>query len=86
MIYLLAFFTSFLNIGLRSFQQLNVMHKKYWWILPTSMFMACCEAIILINVVHQGLGWIVLAIGCGGGLGSICSTYLHSKLTCKEKK
>lgn len=80
MLYLLAFLTSFLNIGLRSFQQLNVIHKKYAWILPTSMTMAACEALILLNVVHSGWGWIVAAIGFGGGLGSICSTYIHSKL------
>lgn len=80
MIYLLAFLTSFLNIGLRSFQQLNVMHKKYWWIMPTSVTMAVCEAIILLNVVNNGLGWVVAAIGVGGGLGSITSTYIHSKL------
>jgi len=83
MVYILAFLTSFLNIGLRSWQQLNVVHRKYWWILPTSIAMACCEALILINVVHSGFGLIVAAIGLGGGLGSICSTYLHSKLTGK---
>jgi len=86
MIYLLAFITSFLNIGLRSWQQLNVVHRKYGWILPTSMCMAACEAAILLNVVHSGWGWIVLAVGLGGGLGSICSTYLHSKLIDKEKQ
>lgn len=80
---LLAFLTSFLNIGLRSWQQLNVVHKKYWWIVPTSMCMAACEALILLNVVHSGWGWIVLAIGLGGGLGSLCSTWLHSKITRK---
>jgi hypothetical protein len=56
------------------------MHKKYLWILPTSMVMAVCEAIILLNVVHNGMGWVVLAIGLGGGLGSITSTFLHGKL------
>ena len=85
MIYLVAFLTSYLNIGLRSWQQLNVVHKKYWWILPTSMMMAVCEAMILLSYVHQGWGWIVAAIGVGGGLGSICSTYLHDKLNKKEK-
>lgn len=81
---ILAFVTSYLSIGLRSWQQLNVFHRKYWWIVPTSMLMAVCEAVLLINVVHSGFGWIVLAIGLGGGLGSVTSTYIHSKLT-KEK-
>jgi hypothetical protein len=78
---LLAFLTSFFNIGLRSFQQLNVVGKKYLWILPTSMIMAACEALILLSYVHNGWGWIVAAIGLGGGLGSITSTYLHGRLT-----
>ena len=85
MIYFVAFLTSFLNIGLRSFQQLNVIHRKYLWILPTSMVMAACEALILLSYVHNGWGLVVLAIGLGGGLGSITSTFLHGKLT-KEKK
>lgn len=83
MIYLLAFLTSFLNIGLRSFQQLNTVHRKYTWILPTSMLMACCEALILLSYVHNGWGWIVLAIGVGGGSGSCCSIFLHDKLSKK---
>lgn len=85
MLYLAAFACSFLNIGLRSWQQLNVMHRKYLWIVPTSLMMAVCEALILFKLVNNGFGWVVLAIGLGGGLGSLCSTYLHSKLT-KEKK
>lgn len=83
MIYLLAFLTSFLNIGLRSFQQLNTVHKRYLWIVPTSMVMAACEALILLSYVHNGWGWIVLAIGLGGGLGSCAGIYLHGKLTKK---
>jgi hypothetical protein len=85
MLYLAAFFASFLNIGLRSFQQLNVMHRKYACILPVSMLMAVCEAVILLKVVHNGLGWVVLAIGLGGGLGSITSTFLHTKYFNKGK-
>lgn len=82
--FVLAFLASFMNIGLRSFQQLNVMHRKYAFILPVSMLMAVCEAIILLKVVHSGFGWVVLAIGLGGGLGSITSTYLHTKLVSKK--
>lgn len=83
-LYLTAFACSFLNIGLRSWQQLNVVHRKYWWIVPTSMLMAVCEALILFKLVHSGFGWVVFAIGLGGGLGSLCSTWLHAKLNDKK--
>lgn len=81
----LAFFASYVFIFLKSWQQLNVVHKQYWWIVPTSMAMATCEVYVIATTAHNGWGWMVLPIGLGGGLGSLCSTYLHSKLT-KEKK
>lgn len=81
----LAFFASYVFIFLKSWQQLNVVHKQYWWIVPTSMAMATCEVYVIATTAHNGWGWMVIPIGLGGGLGSLCSTWLHSKLTTKGK-
>jgi len=81
--YALAFTSSFIFVALKSWQQLNVVHKKYWWILPTSMAMALCEVYVVATVAKNGWGIIALAIGLGAGLGSMLATWLHSKLTAK---
>ena len=78
--YLLAFLSSYFYVGLKSWQQSNVAAKKYWWILPTSLCMAVLEVYTVGLMSKQGLGVLVLVIGAGGGLGSICATYLHNRL------
>lgn len=77
MTYALAFFASFVFIGLKSWQQLNVVRRAYWWILPTSMAMAACEVYVIANAAKYGFGWLVFWVGLGGGLGSLCATYVH---------
>lgn len=78
---MLSFFTSFAYIGLKSMQQLHVVHKQYWWIPPTSLLMALCEVYIVRTTAHTTeFGWLVLCIGLGGGLGSVCATYLHDRV------
>lgn len=83
MIYLTAFLTSFVYIGLKCCQQLNVVHKQYLWILPTSMSMALCEVYVISTTAKSGFGLIAFAIGLGAGLGCMASMYLHGKLTKK---
>lgn len=77
---LIAFAVSFCFVGLRSFQQLNVVHRKYWWVMPTSMCMACCE-VYLIKTVATSFGWIALAMGLGAGLGCMCSMWIHGRIS-----
>jgi ABC-type transport system involved in cytochrome c biogenesis permease subunit len=77
--YLMAFLSSFTYVGLKSFQQLNVAHKKYWMILPISCMMALLEVWSVTVMAKHGISWLVLFIGVGGGLGSILATYLHDK-------
>ena len=83
MIYLTAFATSFVYIFLKATQQLNVVHKQYLWVLPTSMSMAACEVFVISTTAKNGFGWIALAIGLGAGLGCMASMYMHGKMTKK---
>ena len=81
MITFLLFCSSFLFIGLKSMQQLNVVKKQYAWIVPTSILMAFTEVYVIATTAKNG--WniqLVLAIGVGSGLGSLTATYLHSKM------
>lgn len=74
---LLAFAASFVFVGLKSIQQLNVVRKQYWWIVPTSFAMAMCEVYVVATVAAQGWGWLVFWVGLGGGLGSLSATWTH---------
>lgn len=81
--YSLAFVASFVFIFLKAFQQLNVVHKQYLWVLPTSMLMAVCEVYVIATTAQTGWGWLVLWVGLGSGLGAIASMYTHGRLTGK---
>lgn len=79
----IAFGAAFAFVFLKAFQQLNVVHKQYLWVLPTSCLMAACEVYVIATTARNGYGWIVLAIGLGSGLGAMASMYLHSRITNK---
>jgi hypothetical protein len=66
-------------IFLKAFQQLNVVHSKYWLVLPTSMGMALFEVTVVYNIAHHGL-WVFVPCGLGGGLGCLGSMYIHKKM------
>jgi len=77
---LLLFFSSFVFIFLKSWQQLNVAYYQLWWIVPTSFAMAGAEVVTVFNMAHYGFGWVILPIGLGSGFGSLCSTIIHKRM------
>lgn len=80
MTYLWPFLASYFFIFLKSWQQLNVVRALYWWIVPTSLFMACVEVFVIAQVAVRG--WdihLVIAVGLGGGMGSACATWVHKR-------
>lgn len=79
-VYALAFSASFVFVGLKAAQQLNVVHDRYLLILPTSFLMAMCEVYVVSQAAMSGWGWIVIPIGLGSGLGCLLAMYLHKKL------
>ncbi|WP_422023417.1 hypothetical protein [Pyruvatibacter mobilis] len=86
MIYLTTLFASFVFVFLKAFQQRNVAFDKYVWIIPTSYLMAVVEVIVVANIAMSGWDvWNVLALGTGGGFGSLLAALVHKKfLTRKE--
>lgn len=81
--YVLAFGAAFVFIFLKAFQQLNVVHKQYLLVLPTSMFMAVCEVYVIATTAKNGWGWLVLWVGLGSGLGAMASMWIHGRMTKK---
>lgn len=88
LLYLSSFLASFMFIGLKSVQQLNVVAKQYFAIVPTSLLMVSLE-VYTIGVIAKNDGsslLLILALGLGGGLGSCAATWGHNKfMKWKEK-
>lgn len=81
MVYTLLFFTSFVYIFLKAFQQRNVAFDKYLWIMPTSYGLAVTEIYMIASVAREGLGFlIVMSVGTGAGLGALVATYIHRRM------
>jgi hypothetical protein len=83
--YGLAFASSFLFTFAKSFQQNNVTHKVYKWIIPTSLFLALMEVYTISVLSKYGVGWLVLIVGLGSGLGSSLSVFVHEKFIMKRE-
>jgi len=77
---IVVFFSSFVFIALKAFQQLNVVHDKYWFIMPTSFAMAGCEIIVISTVAHGFSFPVWFSLGTGAGLGCICSMFVHKRV------
>lgn len=79
MLYVYAFFATFVYVFMRSYQQMNVVHADYWHILPTSIVMGQLD-VLLIAFVVKSTGFdegLALAYGFGGGLGSTLATWIQ---------
>ena len=81
MMNLLLGINSFAYIFLKAFQQKNVMHDKYWWMVPCSLAMGCAEVFVIV-VVATSSATIVsgLSIGLGGGIGCIVACLAHKRI------
>jgi len=77
--FFLAFVASFVFVGLKAAQQLNVVHDKVWWVVPVSFGMAVCEVFVIANVARLGWGWIILPVGFGSGLGCLFAMLIHRR-------
>ena len=75
-----AFVASFIFVFLKSWQQQNVVYRKYLWILPTSMAMALCEGYVVLQIASAFTAGLIVTIGLGSGLGCMAATFLHAKL------
>ena len=79
---------NFIFIALKAFQQRNVAFMHYWWVIPTSLLMGIVEVGVVGAVAIEATAatsfvalWpMILAIGIGGGLGAVCSMWIHKKI------
>lgn len=82
MIYFILLGVTFIYVFLRAFQQKNVQHSMYAWMIPVSYGMGLCDVYIISTVARDGhILWVTaLFMGTGGALGSVGATFLHNKM------
>lgn len=73
----ILFSLSFAYIWLKAFQQLNVMHNQYRWVMPMSFGMGLCEVAMILLLVKADTIALGLVTGLGAGLGAMLAMYLH---------
>ena len=79
------FLANFCFIFLKAFQQQNVIHGNWWWVIPTSFGMALGEVFVIDSIVDLGFGvTTVVALGLGGGLGAVTAMYWHRRWNGRE--
>ena len=74
------FMNSFCYVGLKVWQQKNVIGNHYGWMVPTSYLMALAEVYGVSVVSHSGFRWaIVLAVGSGAWMGGVLAMWAHNR-------
>ena len=72
------FFANGAFIFLKAFQQQNVIHGNWWWVMPTSAAMALGEVYVIYQVAQQGVNLLLWsAVAFGGGFGCLASMWVH---------
>ena len=82
MIYLAIFLITLFYVFLRAFQQKNVQHSKYMWMIPISYCMGFCDVYLIATIANMPTDYLLLAaaaMGTGGSIGSMTATYIHNR-------
>jgi hypothetical protein len=83
--FLATFAANFAFIFLKAFQQRNVIHNNYGWVVATSNAMALFEVYVVAMVAKEGFTiWLVLALGFGGGTGCLAAMLLHNRFVLRK--
>ena len=83
--FLATFAANFAFIFLKAFQQRNVVHDNYGWVVMTSNAMALFEVYVVAMVAKEGFTlWLVFALGLGGGTGCLAAMLLHKRFVLRK--
>lgn len=76
---LIGFVVSLIGVGLKGFQQKNVIGNHYKLAFGTSYLLAIAEVLSIGLIVKNG--WImILPVGTGAAIGMVCAMKLHNHL------
>ena len=80
MTYLAVLVASFVSIGLRAMQSLNLVHARWLYVPPVSLGIACADVLVVVNVAREGWGLVVFPLAVGGTLGCWAAMLLDRRL------
>lgn len=85
-----AWLANFAFIGLKAFQQRNVVHNNRAAVFLTSNLLACVEVIVVWKIAKTATtvsdyAALVLTLGTSGGLGCLLAMHLHDRWFRKER-
>ena len=86
MIYLAVLLASFVSIGLRAFQNLNVVNAHWLRVPPVSLGIACTDVLVVVNVAREGWGLVVFPLAVGGTLGCWAAMFLDREIERAEAR
>jgi len=76
---IIIFFSAFILVFFRAFQQRNVQHELYIPAVFTSFAIATGDVVVIIGAVKYGYDAIPY-IGCGGAIGVVSAMYFHKRI------
>lgn len=77
---------TYVYIGLKATQNLNIIHHRVWWVPPTSLALAATEVYMISRIARTGLELgIVLALAAGATFGSLTAMHAHQLLRRRSK-
>lgn len=84
MTYILAWLANFSFIGLKAFQQRNVIHNNRAAVFLTSNLLAATEVLVVWKIAKSSTtltdyALLVVTLGTSGGLGCLLAMWLHDK-------
>lgn len=78
---LLAGVANFCFIGLKAFQQRNVIHNDYVLVVVTSNLLAFAEVFVIYTIAKEGVILpLILTLGFSGSLGCVVAMRIHNYL------
>ena len=67
---------AFVYVFLRAFQQLNVVHRNYWMVMPTSVLMSIGDVLTILFIVRADTLWMGVTNGIAAGFGCMFAMWL----------
>lgn len=84
--FILSAIATFLYVFLRAFQQLNVVHKHYWRILPTSIGMGIGDILLVLLIIKTQSLWMGVTNGFAGASGCYMAIAMNHWLMKRENR